>query len=57
MDNVIVGRRAKIRRAIIDKNVRVPEDYEIGFNPEEDAKKFTVSETGIVVIPKNAILT
>jgi len=56
MDNVVVGRRARIRRAIIDKNVRIPEDYEIGFNPEEDASKFTVSETGIVVIPKNTVL-
>jgi glucose-1-phosphate adenylyltransferase len=56
MDNVVIGRRAKIRRAIIDKNVRVPEDYEIGFDPERDKQKFTVSETGIVVIPKNAVL-
>ncbi len=57
MDNVVIGRRAKIRRAIIDKNVRVPEDYEIGFDPEKDKQKFTVSETGIVVVPKNAVLT
>lgn len=56
MDNVVIGRRAKIRRAIIDKNVRVPEDYEIGFDTERDKQKFTVSETGIVVIPKNAVL-
>lgn len=53
MDNVVVGRHARIRRAIIDKNVIVPEGYEIGFDPIEDKKKFTVSETGIVVIPKN----
>lgn len=57
MDNVVIGRRAKIRRAIIDKNVYVPEDYEIGFDPEKDKQKFTVSETGIVVVPKNAVLT
>ncbi len=56
MDNVIVGRHARIRRAIIDKNVIVPEGYEIGFDPNEDKKKFTVTETGIVVIPKNAVL-
>ncbi|MCX7611679.1 MAG: sugar phosphate nucleotidyltransferase, partial [Ignavibacterium sp.] len=56
MDNVVIGRHAKIRRAIIDKNVIVPEGYEIGFDPIEDKKKFTVTETGIVVIPKNAVL-
>ncbi|MFN3871584.1 MAG: glucose-1-phosphate adenylyltransferase [Ignavibacterium sp.] len=54
--NVWVGRHARIRRAIIDKNVVVPEGYEIGFDPEEDKKKFTVTETGIVVIPKNMVL-
>jgi glucose-1-phosphate adenylyltransferase len=53
MNNCNIGRRAKIRRAIIDKNVNVPEGYEIGYNAEEDAKKFTLTETGIVVIPKN----
>lgn len=55
MDNVVIGRHARIRRAIIDKNVRVPEHYEIGFDPEKDKEKFTVSETGIVVIPKNMV--
>lgn len=56
MDSVVIGRHARIRRAIIDKNVIVPEGYEIGFDPNDDKKKFTVSETGIVVIPKNAVL-
>lgn len=56
MNNVVVGRHARIRRAIIDKNVKIPEGYEIGFDTEGDKKKFTVSETGIVIIPKNMIL-
>lgn len=51
-----IGRHARIRRAIIDKNVTIPEGYEIGFDLEGDKKKFTVTETGIVVIPKNAVL-
>ncbi len=51
-NNCNIGRHSKIRRAIIDKNVVVPEGTEIGFDPEEDKKRFTVSETGIVVIPK-----
>lgn len=56
MNNVVVGRHARIRRAIIDKNVRVPEGYEIGFDLEGDRKKFTVTESGIVVIQKNMVL-
>jgi len=57
MYNCNVGRHARIRKAIIDKNVTIPEGYEIGFDPESDKKKFTVSESGIVVIEKNAILS
>ena len=57
MYNCNIGRHARIRRAIIDKNVTIPEGYEIGFDPESDKKKFTVTESGIVVIGKNAILS
>lgn len=56
MDNCDIGRHAKIRRAIIDKNVTVPEGYEIGFDLVNDGKKFTVTESGIVVIKKNEVL-
>ncbi len=56
MNNVNIGRHARIRRAIIDKNVEVPEGYEIGFDLEEDRKKFTVTDSGIVVIGKNQVL-
>ena len=54
-NNVNVGRHSRIRRAIIDKNVIIPEGTEIGFDIETDKKRFTVSETGIVVIPKNYV--
>jgi glucose-1-phosphate adenylyltransferase len=40
----------------VDKRVRIPDGYKIGFDLKEDAKKFTVTESGIVVIPKGAIL-
>lgn len=49
---VDIGRRCKIRNAIIDKGVQVPADTTIGFDPEEDRKHFTISPGGIVVIPK-----
>ncbi len=56
MNNCNIGRHARIRRAIIDKNVKVPEGYEIGFDLDGDKKKFTVTESGIVVIGKNHVL-
>ena len=56
MNNCNVGRHARIRRAIIDKNVVIPEGYEIGFDLEADRKKFTVTESGIVAIAKNQVL-
>jgi glucose-1-phosphate adenylyltransferase len=55
MDNCNIGRHSRIRRAIIDKNVTIPEGTEIGFDTDTDKAKFKVTETGIVVIPKNYI--
>jgi glucose-1-phosphate adenylyltransferase len=48
--NVEVGRHSRISRAIIDRGVRLPARTEIGFDPEEDRKRFHVTESGIVVI-------
>jgi len=52
LDGVDVGRNAKIRKAIIDKEVQIPAGTEIGYCLEEDAKHFTVTGSGIVVVPK-----
>jgi glucose-1-phosphate adenylyltransferase len=49
-DNCDIGRRAKVRRAILDKNVRIPEDATVGYNLERDRQLYYVTETGIVVI-------
>ena len=58
LDGVEVGRHAVVRRAIIDKNVVIPEGARIGMDPEEDlARGFTVTETGLVVIGKNQEVT
>jgi glucose-1-phosphate adenylyltransferase len=52
MEGVQVGRRAIIRRAILDKNVIVPEGAQIGVDLERDRKLYTVSDGGVVVIGK-----
>jgi glucose-1-phosphate adenylyltransferase len=49
-DNCDIGRDARVRRAILDKNVKVPEGAEIGYNLEADRKRYFVTETGIVVL-------
>jgi len=46
----VIGRDAKVRRAIIDKWIQVPPGTRIGYDLEEDKKRFTVSESGIVVV-------
>ncbi|MCA9083155.1 MAG: glucose-1-phosphate adenylyltransferase [Planctomycetaceae bacterium] len=54
-EGVSVGRYARVRRAIIDKNVRVPEGMRIGYDPDEDRQHgLTVSESGLVAVPRNA---
>ncbi|WP_375771587.1 glucose-1-phosphate adenylyltransferase [Archangium gephyra] len=51
-ENVTIGRRCRIRRAIIDKNVEIPPGMTIGYDLEEDRRRFHVTSGGVVVIPK-----
>ena len=53
MPGVRVGRHARVRRAIIDRDVLIPRGALIGFDPEEDRRRHTVSENGIVVVTVN----
>ena len=58
LDNVVIGRGAVVRNAIIDKNVRVPDDCLIGVDHAEDRRRgFTVSDGGITVIGKGTRIT
>jgi glucose-1-phosphate adenylyltransferase len=51
MDNVDIGRHAKVRRAILDKNVRVAPGETIGYDPDRDRQRgYTVTSSGIVVV-------
>jgi glucose-1-phosphate adenylyltransferase len=57
LDNCDIGRRAKIRRAILDKNVRVPPDSTIGYDPALERKIYHdcyhATESGIVIVEGN----
>ena len=51
MDNSHIGRHAKLRRAILDKNVRIPEGATVGYDLDADrARGWHVTDSGIVVI-------
>jgi len=52
MEGVNIGRRAKIKRAIIDKDVDIPEGTVIGYDAKEDKKRFHISDSGIVIVAK-----
>jgi glucose-1-phosphate adenylyltransferase len=53
--NVTISPGARVNRCIIDKNVVVPPGARIGFDREADAQHFTISDHGIVVIPKGYV--
>lgn len=54
-DNVKLGKNVKINHCIIDKYVTVPDNEIIGYDLERDRQRFTVSEKGIVVIPRGYV--
>jgi glucose-1-phosphate adenylyltransferase len=51
-ERVNVGRHARIRRAVIDKDVKIPPGFTIGYDLKKDEERFTVTPNGVVVIPK-----
>ncbi len=55
-NHVNVGRHSRIRRAIIDRHVSLPENTEIGFDIEEDRRRFHVTSSGIVVVVRQESL-
>ncbi len=52
MEGVHVDQGARVKRAIVDKNIRIPAGAEVGYDLQKDRKRFTVTDSGIVVIPK-----
>jgi glucose-1-phosphate adenylyltransferase len=53
MPGVRVGRHARVRRAIVDRDVFIPRGAQIGYNAEEDRRRHTVSDGGVVVVTKD----
>lgn len=51
--HVNIGRHCRIRRAIIDRDVQIPEGTVIGFDAEQDARNYLVTETGITVVTRD----
>jgi len=54
MERSRIGRGAQVRRAIIDQDNDIPPDVRIGFDLEQDRKRFHVTPSGIVVVPAGA---
>jgi glucose-1-phosphate adenylyltransferase len=57
MERSRIGRGAQVRRAIIDQDNDIPADERIGFDLEQDRKRFHVTPSGIVVVPAGAFPT
>jgi glucose-1-phosphate adenylyltransferase len=56
MNGVEVGRNAVVRRAILDKHVRIEPGAEIGVDLEADRRRFSVSDGGVVVVGKGQVV-
>ena len=52
---VTVGRRARLRRVVIDRGVVIPEGLVVGEDPVEDAKWFRVTERGVTLITQDML--
>jgi glucose-1-phosphate adenylyltransferase len=50
MENVVVGHNSKLRKVIIDKDTVIPPKTEIGYDLKADRDRFTVTDSGIVVV-------
>ncbi|MCX7646713.1 MAG: glucose-1-phosphate adenylyltransferase [Rhodobacteraceae bacterium] len=52
---VTVGRHARLRNVVIDRGVRIPEGLVVGEDPEEDARWFRVTDTGVTLITQKML--
>jgi glucose-1-phosphate adenylyltransferase len=55
LPDVVLGRNVALRRAIIDKRCVLPDGIRIGFCPEEDKARFTVTEKGVTLVTRDML--
>jgi len=51
--HVNIGRHCRIRHAIIDRDVHIPDGTVIGYDPAEDKKNYFVSSSGLTVVTRD----
>jgi glucose-1-phosphate adenylyltransferase len=50
LPDVVVNRRARLKRVIVDQGCRIPEGLVVGYDPVEDRKRFHVTDKGVTLI-------
>lgn len=55
LPNVTIGQHVHLRRAIIDKHCVLPDGFSAGLHPEQDRKRFTVTERGITLVTRDML--
>ncbi|MGD9819128.1 MAG: glucose-1-phosphate adenylyltransferase [Desulfomonilaceae bacterium] len=56
LDRVRIGQGARIKKAIIDQDVDIPSGFSIGYDSEMDSSRFSISPSGVVVVPQGMSL-
>ena len=56
MNDIDIARNCRIKRAIINKQVKIGPDTVIGYDLEADRQRYHVTDSGIVVIPKGSTI-
>jgi glucose-1-phosphate adenylyltransferase len=51
--HVSIGRHCRVRRAIVDRDVHLPEGTTIGYDAEADRQRYFVTDTGIIVVTRD----
>ena len=56
MEDVVIGRSCKLRKAIVDAGTRIPDGVTIGYDPALDRTRFVVTEGGVVVVSRRTFI-
>jgi glucose-1-phosphate adenylyltransferase len=57
MEDVVIGEGARIKNAIIDKEVVIPPQTQIGYDVKSDRKRFDVTTSGITIVAKKTAIS